>query len=65
MLCLGLAGINAGKLTVRIGATLPMLASLVFLTGEFEDVTRYVFPYLLMVFLPGFSWLVEKRRENH
>ena len=62
---LSLAGINAGKLTVRIGATLPMLASLVFLTGEFEDVTRYVFPYLLMVLLPGLSWLVEKRRENH
>jgi len=62
---LSLAGINAGKLTVRIAAILPMLASLVFLMGEFEDVTRYVFPYLLMVFLPGFSWLVEKRRENH
>ena len=65
MLCLGLAGINAGKLTVRIAATLPMLASLVFLTGEFEDVTRYAFPYLLIVILPGLSWLVEKRRENH
>ncbi len=65
LLGLGLAGIKAGKLKVRIVAILPMLASLVFLMGEFEDATRYVFPYLIIVLLPGLTWLMEKRRENN
>ena len=65
LLGLSLAGIKAGKLTVRTAATLPLLASLVFLTGEFVDLVRFVFPFLLMVLLLGLAWLVEKPRETH
>ena len=64
LLCLGLAAVKAGRLTVRVAAALPLLASLVFLLGEFTDAVRFFFPYLLMIFLPALAWWLERRGET-
>ncbi len=65
LLGLILAGIKLGRLTIRTAATLPVLASLVFLTGEFVDAIRLDFPYLFIAFLPGVACRVESLHGNN
>jgi hypothetical protein len=60
LLGLGMAGVAAGRWTVRQAATLPILASVILLFSEFWNLAHFIIPYLLMTALIVFSWIVEK-----
>jgi hypothetical protein len=63
VLGLAIVLVTTGRLTVQRTAILPMLASILLLFSEFWDPARFSIPYFLMVALPVFTWMVEKRYE--
>ena len=60
LLGLGLAGVAAGRLTVRRAAVLLVLVSVILLFGEVWNPAHFTIPYLLMIALIVFTWIVEK-----
>ncbi len=64
ILCLMLAGVRTGWISVARSTMILMLASFLLLLSHPWDPTRYFIPYLVMFLLAGGTWLMEKSPRN-
>jgi hypothetical protein len=60
---LGLAWMKAGKKVSYIAASLPIIASVIFLLADWWDPLRWTFPFFLMISLPALTWFVGRSHE--